>query len=150
MKNKVLDPTDKQILELLTNNARLSFSAIASHIGLSAPSTKERILKLEDAGIITGYEVKINKQALGKHIGAFILVDVPYSLEKSFIAFVKEEDNFVTCHHLLGQSAFIAEARLEDMEALELLIQRCMKFGQTTTHMLLSQIKPIIEQATDP
>ncbi len=142
MKNKVLDAKDEQILELLSKDARLSYSALTEQIGLSAPAVKERILKMEDAGIITGYEVKINKQALGKHIAAYMLVDVPYNQEKSFIWFAQEEASFDSCHHLLGRSAFIAEARLESMEALEQLIKRCMKFGQTTTHMLLSQVKP--------
>ncbi len=142
MKNKTLDTKDEQILELLSKDARLSYSMLADHVGLSSPAVKERILKLEDAGVITGYEVKINKQALGKHIAAYILVDVPYNQEKSFIHFAKEETSFDSCHHLLGRSAFIAEARLESMEALEQLIKRCMKFGQTTTHMLLSQVKP--------
>lgn len=142
MKTKPLDDIDNQILALLSEDARLSYSAIAEQVGLSAPAVKERILKLEDAGVITGYEVKINKQALGKHIAAYILVDVPYNQEKSFIRFAQEESSFASCHHLLGKSAFISEARLESMEALEQLIQRCMKFGQTTTHMLLSQVKP--------
>lgn len=142
MKNKALDAKDGQILELLSKDARLSYSTLAKHIGLSSPAVKERILKMEDAGVITGYEVKINKQALGKHIAAYILVDVPYNQEKSFIHFANEEASFDSCHHLLGRSAFIAEARLESMEALEQLIKRCMKFGQTTTHMLLSQVKP--------
>jgi Lrp/AsnC family leucine-responsive transcriptional regulator len=142
VKNKVLDAKDEQILELLSKDARLSYSTLANHVGLSSPAVKERILKMEDAGVITGYEVKINKQALGKHISAYILVDVPYNLEKSFIQFANEELSFDSCHHLLGRSAFIAEARLESMEALEQLIKRCMKFGQTTTHMLLSQVKP--------
>ena len=142
MKTKVLDDIDHEILKLLKQDARSSYSMIAKEVGLSAPAVKERILKLEDALIITGYEATVNKEALGQVIGAFILVNVPYSLEKSFIAFVQNEEQLVSCHHLLGESAFIAEARLENMEALESLIQQCMKYGQTTTHMLLSQVKP--------
>ena len=141
MENKDIDPTNIKILEILALNGRASYSDIAKQIGLSAPAIKERMLKLEDQNIITGYSANINQQELGKRIGAFILVNVPYSQEKSFINFVKETSDITTCHHLLGDSAFILRVQLESMEALEALLQKCMRFGQTTTHMLLSKVK---------
>ena len=142
MKTNVLDEIDKNLLELLKENARASYSFLAKEVNLSAPAVKERLLKLEDAGIISGYTVVINDEALGKAISALIMIDVPYSLEKSFIAFVEEETDIVSCHHLLGQSAFIAEVKVENTQHLEALIARCQKYGQTTTHVLLSQVKP--------
>ena len=141
MKTKVLDDKDQRILSALTDNARASYSTIAKQVNLSAPAVKERMQKLEDAGIITGYHVAINPQQLGKHIGAFILVAVPFSQEKSFIRFVQKTDDIHSCHHLVGERAFIVHVQLSSMQALEHLLNQCMRFGQTTTHMLLSRVK---------
>lgn len=140
-RTKEIDAISQKILDYLTNDGRASYSDIAKHIGLSAPAIKERMLKLEDQGIITGYGVNINQQQLGKGIGAFILVNVPYSQEKNFIQFVRDTTDISSCHHLLGDSAFILRVQLESMESLETLLQKCMRFGQTTTHMLLSKVK---------
>lgn len=141
MENKLLDATNEKILSILTANARASYSAIAQEVGLSAPAVKERMRRLEDAGIITGYRAEVNQQRLGKPIGAFILVAVPYSQEKAFVRFVNQTEAIESCHHLLGDRAFILQVRLGGMEALETLLSACMRFGQTTTHMLLSKVK---------
>ena len=97
--------------------------------------------RLEDADIITGYAAQVNSEQLGKHIGAFVLVAVPYSQEKAFIRFVTQTPDIESAHHLVGDSAFIIQVRLNSMKALEALLNDCMKFGQTTTYMLLSQVK---------
>lgn len=141
MKNKDSDEINSKILEILSGDGRASYSEIAKEIGLSAPAVKERMLKLQDQGIITGYTVTIDQKALGKGIGAFILVNVPYSQEKNFMRFVSETNDISSCHHLLGDSAFILQVQLETMESLEVLLNMCMLFGQTTTHMLLSKVK---------
>ena len=141
MKSKSLDAVNEKILAILTENARASYSAIAQEVGLSAPAVKERMRRLEDAGVIMGYRAEVDQQRLGKPIGAFILVAVPYSQEKAFVRFVKETEAVESCHHLLGDNAFMLQVRLESMEALETLLSACMRFGQTTTHMLLSRVK---------
>jgi len=141
METNVLDEINSKILDILAINGRASYSEIAQQVGLSAPAIKERMLKLEDQGIISGYKAEVSQQALGKNIGAFILVNVPYSQEKNFMRFVKETDEIASCHHLLGDSAFILKVQLESMTSLEALLNKCMRFGQTTTHMLLSKVK---------
>ena len=141
MENKPLDAVNEKILSILTANARASYREIAEEVGLSAPAVKERMLRLEASGVITGYRAEVNQQRLGNTIGAFILVNVPYSQEKAFVRFVNQTEAIASCHHLLGDSAFIVQARLGDMEALEALLSALMRFGQTTTHMLLSQVK---------
>lgn len=141
MENEVIDAVNNKILDILTTDGRASFSDIAKQVGLSAPAIKERMLKLEDKGIISGYSATINLRALGKNIGAFILVNVPYSQEKNFMRFVNDEEEIASCHHLLGDSAFILQVQLESMTSLEELLNKCMRFGQTTTHMLLSKVK---------
>ena len=141
MKNKVLDEKDRQLLALLGKDARASYRVLGEHIGLSAPAVKERMRRLEHAEIITGYSVQLNLEQMGKPIGAFVLVAVPYSQEKAFIRFVGEKSEIDSAHHLVGDSAFIVRVSADSMKTLEALLNELMRFGQTTTYMLLSRVK---------
>lgn len=62
---RVVDPTDRSILAALAANARITVRELAQSIGLSAPSVAERIHRLEDTGVIDGYTIIIDAQALG-------------------------------------------------------------------------------------
>ncbi|MEM7345315.1 MAG: Lrp/AsnC family transcriptional regulator [Chloroflexota bacterium] len=138
---KHLDKTSQHILKLLQENGRATYASIAEQVGLSTPAVKERMLKMEDAGIITGYTVQINKEALGYSIGAFLLVDVPYERDQAFAQFAKTHESISECYHILGNRAFILRIHMKEMSELEALIQQCLKYGQPTTYMLLSEIK---------
>jgi Lrp/AsnC family leucine-responsive transcriptional regulator len=71
-KDKTLDDKDIAILDALQEDGRLAFSELGRRIGLSQPAMSERIKRLEDRGIITGYGVKINERALGLRMMAII------------------------------------------------------------------------------
>ena len=68
------DNIDLLILNELAKNARESASNIAELIGMSIPAVTERIKKLQDSGIIKGYNVEIDKQKLGMDVSAFITI----------------------------------------------------------------------------
>ena len=72
----MIDEIDKQILMLLQVDGRLSNAAIAEAVGLTASSVYERVKKLENKGIITGYVAVVDAEALGKTITAFIRLTV--------------------------------------------------------------------------
>src|SRR6266542_4039733 len=72
--NALLDHTGWRILCLLQNDGRLSFSEIGRQVGLTAPAVAERVRKLEDAGIITGYHAQVNPAKVGYPILAIIRI----------------------------------------------------------------------------
>src|SRR5260370_41934674 len=69
---KMLDETGWLLLQELQQNARLSYSELGQRVGLSAPAVADRIHKLEEAGIITGYRAEVNVSKLGLPITAII------------------------------------------------------------------------------
>ncbi len=142
MEIKGLDPTSLKILDILRHDGRAAYSHIADQVGLSAPAVKERILKLEDAGIITGYTVKIDHKALGESISAFMLVEVPPERDQAFQRFAQAHQAIRECFHVLGDAAFILRVRLSGMGELEELINDCIKYGSPKTYMVFSQSKP--------
>ena len=142
MENKLLDQTSLKILALLREDGRAPYSHIAQAVGLSAPAVKERILKLEDAGIITGYTVQIDPKALGQAISAFMLVEVPPERDRLFAKFAHAHPHISECFHVLGDAAFILRVQLAEMGELEQLINECLKYGSPKTYMVFSQAKP--------
>ncbi|GEM44957.1 Lrp/AsnC family transcriptional regulator [Deinococcus cellulosilyticus] len=140
MENKSLDSTDMKILQLLQENARITYADLAKQVGLTAPAVTERIRKMEHAEILTGYRAEVDLRLLGYDVQALVLIEVAYKDEQSFIRYVQEKREVLECHHLLGQSAFSLKVCVKRMLDLEALIRELMKFGQTTTHILLSEV----------
>lgn len=73
-----MDETDLKILGLLHENARATLAYISGEIGLSSPSIKDRIEKMEREGVILGYKPVLNYSKLGKELTAFVYVILAY------------------------------------------------------------------------
>jgi Lrp/AsnC family leucine-responsive transcriptional regulator len=71
-----LDPIAWKILEALQHNARLSFAELGRKVGLSAPATAERVHRLEEAGVITGYHASLNMARLGMPIHVIVRLTI--------------------------------------------------------------------------
>src|SRR5260370_12690017 len=69
-----LDDNDRRLIEALDRNARTSIADLARLIGLSPQSTSDRVRRLEDLGVVTGFTVRLDPAALGLGIGAYIRV----------------------------------------------------------------------------
>ena len=140
-KSEGLTRTNRRILELLKTNGRATYASISAEVGLSAPAVKERILKLEESGVITGYTATIDEAALGYNIAAFVLVEVPGERDRVFGRFVQTQDAIRECYHVLGDRAFVLLVHVRDMQELEVLIKTCLKYGSTTTYVQMSRVK---------
>ena len=119
------DATDREILELLQDNCKQPMAGIGQIVGLSAPSVLDRIHKLEEAGVITGYAATVDARRLGKDVTAFIGVatDAPSEigmLERS----IADIDDVLECHHVTGAHTFLLKVKSENTQALESLIAR--------------------------
>jgi Lrp/AsnC family leucine-responsive transcriptional regulator len=136
------DATDRAILEMLQDNCKQSMAAIGLQVGLSAPSVLERIHKLEETGVITGYAAQVDPRRLGKDVTAFIGVatDVPRSigtLERGIAGI----DDVLECHHVTGAHTFMLKVKVENTQSLESLIDRLRGFegvSRTETLVVLS------------
>ena len=141
----VLDDIDITILELLQKQGRTRRNELAEIVGLSLPAASERLRKLEEAGIITGYFARLNHKALGKDITAFVSVTVDSS--KHFAAFVEHvtaTDDILECHGITGEGTHMLKVRTENTESLEKLlgkVQSWLGVTKTTTSMVLSTSK---------
>ena len=141
-----LDPIDWKIVEELQDDARLSFAEIGRRVGLSTPAAAERVRRIEDANIITGYHAAVNFPRLGLPICVVVRLAVAGG-ENPLLRAVKTAKSFpevLECHRVTGSDSFILRAQVRSVEHLESLINRLNPLGTTTTSTVLSS--PILRR----
>lgn len=135
-----MDRINWAILEELQRNARLSFSEIGRKIGLSSPAVAERVKKMEDAGIIKGYQANVSHQKTGYQLRAIINLRAFTGRLKAFLETVKNFEEIVNCYRITGNENIIMEVVLRDQVHLEKLIDKLITYGETRTHIILSDV----------
>ena len=140
----MLDDLDLKLLRSLQQNGRTKRNELAEQVGLSVPSVSERLKKLEDNKIIEGYFAKINRQAFGYDILAFILVMMDSSKHyKDLIKHVEKNPNILECYSVLGEGSHLLKVTVKNTEALEKLlseIQTWLGVTSTKTTYVLSTL----------
>ena len=134
----LLDSRNQKLLAALLKNPRASITDLARKVGLSAPATRERMLRLEEAGVIKGWRVELDPKALGFPIAVLVRVrPMPGQLPK--IAKLAQSLPQVTeCHRITGEDCFLLRAHLRALEELDGLLDRFLAYGQTTTSIVQS------------
>ena len=135
---KLLDKTGQQLLRELQDNARLSFSELGRRVGLSTPAVVERMLRLEEAGLVTGYRAEINPERFGLPVTAFIRLFTPAKEYPRFLALAETMPEILECYHVTGGESFVLKVVTESLVHLESVIARLSPFGETSTSVVLS------------
>jgi Lrp/AsnC family leucine-responsive transcriptional regulator len=134
----MIDDIDRNILAVLQTNARTSYAELGRQVGLTTPAVIERVRKLEDAGVITGYRVEIDTAKVGLPITAFVRMSIT-GVDYSHIIEVAQSSNEVLeCHRGTGGDSFIMKVAVASVEHLQELIDRLTPYGITTTTIVLS------------
>jgi Lrp/AsnC family leucine-responsive transcriptional regulator len=119
-----LDAIDLQILSILQEHGRIAHVKLGEQVGLSAPSVIERVKKLEDSGIITGYHAAVDAKRLGKDVTAFIGVSIGHPKTIGlFEQTVELLDDVLECHHVTGEHTVLLKVKTCNTSTLEQLIR---------------------------
>jgi len=145
---RLLDRTGCHILRLLQENGRISFSELGRQVGLSPPAAAERVRKLEDAGIIAGYQTRISLKKVGLPITAFISLKTPATRYPEVVALANRAPEVLACHHISGDHSFIIQVAVPTVARLESLIGLFSSYGETHTAIVLSS--PVVKQVIEP
>jgi Lrp/AsnC family transcriptional regulator, leucine-responsive regulatory protein len=150
---KLLDETGWHLLHELQQNARLSFSELGQRVGLSSPAIAERMRRMEDAGIITGYHAEVNPAKLGFPVMAIIRMTSLASAgkyagasSKQVYALVNQFPEVIESYRATGSDITLMKVLATSVEHLDDVIERLAELGQTTTSILLSP--PTIKKIT--
>ena len=137
-----LDSTDHAIILELQRDGRMSVAQLARAISLSASATADRVRRLTDAGVITGYSVTVSPEALGYAITAFVRLAYPSGNYKPFHELVESTPEIIEAHHVTGADCFIIKVLARTMLDLERITGRLATLGGITTNVVYSSPVP--------
>lgn len=147
--NQKLDELNWSILKLLQQDARASFATIGRKVGLTPPAVAERVKKMEDLGIISGYKTIISHTQTGYQLKAIITLRAFMGKLKAFLEAVKTFEEVINCYRITGNENIIMEVVLRDQFHLEKFIDKLIQYGETRTHIILSEVvsdAPIVKR----
>jgi Lrp/AsnC family leucine-responsive transcriptional regulator len=134
----LLDACNVELLRLLREDPRMAISELARRVEMSAPATRERVRRLEEAGLISGYRLEIDPRALGFPLAAFVRVrPMPGKLPK-IIEVAQRMPQVTECHRVTGEDCLIVKIHFESLQDLDRILDQFLAFGQTTTSLVQS------------
>jgi Lrp/AsnC family leucine-responsive transcriptional regulator len=136
-RESLLDGTAWRILDALQADARLSFNALGRRVGLSAPAVAERVRRMEDAGIITGYRAMLGLEKLFP-MTALIRVSAPEENCIRLGACVRELDGVVESYRVTGTDRLVLKVVARSVEDLDTMIRELARHGTPTVSVVLT------------
>lgn len=122
--NDNMDALDQQLLSLLRKDARTNVATLAQKLGVSRGTVTNRITKLEDAGIIVGYTVRLRPDAQPNEIKAWMSIAVEGNEARKVIASLLGEPGVATLHDTNGRWDLLAELRAQNLSELSKVLER--------------------------
>ncbi len=140
----MINDIDKQILNILQKDARIANAEIARQVGLAPSAVLERVRKLEERGVIKGYETKLDAAQVEYGLTAFIAVrtnECCYETDN----FLAEIPEVLEVHDVAGEDSYLLKVRVKDTEHLSRLMRERLKnvpnVASTRTTIVLGTIK---------
>lgn len=127
-----LDRKERDILQVLQTEGRISNVELADRVGLSESPCFRRVKRLEESGLIQGYAARLDQRQLGLQVTAFVQVSLDQQddrKQRDFLTRVEAEEHIVECHAMSGSHDFLLKVLAYSMDHFsELSMQRILKF----------------------
>lgn len=137
----MLDQTDIQILSLLIKNSRMQWQEIGEEVHLTGQAVKNRINKMEKAGVIEGYTVKINSAIIGKDVTAFITVFMKTTDHLSFKKYINNNSLVTEAHRISGDGCYMLKLTAATQAEIVDFLDEILKFGNYKLNLSIQNIK---------
>jgi Lrp/AsnC family transcriptional regulator, leucine-responsive regulatory protein len=136
--NGLLDDINRRLLAELHDDPRISMSALARRVNMSAPAVTERVQRLERAGVITGYRLEVDPAALGLPVTAFARIRPAAGQLAKVADLARSLPQITECHRITGEDCFLIKVHAPAVEQLETVLDRFLVHGQTITSIVVS------------
>lgn len=133
-----IDAVSWALLRRLQETARMSFRELGEAVGLTPPAAAERVRRLEEAGIITGYHATLDLGKAGLPIRAFVHLTSSARQSERFRDAVHTMSEVLECNTITGTESFIIKVALPDVARLERLLWKLKDYGEVRTSLILS------------
>ena len=137
-----MDAVDRGIVEALQRDGRMSVADLARAVNLSPSATADRLRRLTDLGVITGYTAVVDPEALGYAVQAFVRLAYPSGNYKPFHDLLSVLPEVVEAHHVTGDDCFILKVLARSMRDLERISGKLATLGSITTSVVYSSPLP--------
>ncbi|HYB31512.1 MAG TPA: Lrp/AsnC family transcriptional regulator [Solirubrobacteraceae bacterium] len=131
-----LDSTDRRIIGELTVDGRVSLAELGRRVSLSPPAVAERVRRLEQTGVITGYRAEIDARALGYPLTAIVRVKPAVRQLSKVAELAAEIPEVEECLRITGEDCFYVKLHLRSIEELPSFLDRFLLYGETTTSIV--------------
>jgi Lrp/AsnC family leucine-responsive transcriptional regulator len=143
---QVMDSTDSKAIARLMANARTTWADLGAFLGLSAPAAADRVRRLEERGLIKGYAVLVDPEALGYPLAALVAVSLERPEHRAaFLVKVAALPEVQECHHVAGDDDYSLKIRCRSPRHLEHILSEELKsipgVVRTRTTIILSTVK---------
>lgn len=138
MDERLLDDTGWKLVMALQRNGRASYRELGQLVGLSPPAVAERVRRLEEAGVITGYRASVDVRKLGRPLLVHIRSAPPDKASCDALErWLQGRDEVVACQQVTGTDCFHLTVAVRDSDDLRRFIDGLMDFGPSTTSLVL-------------
>ena len=138
-----LDTVNLRVLEELQRDPRLTMSELGRRVGMSSPAVTERVRRLEETGVICGYRLELNAEALGLPITAYIRIRPSPGQLSKIAELAQQIPEVVECHRVTGEDCFILKVYIPAINQLDRLLDCFLLYGSTTTTIIQSSPVPL-------
>ena len=135
------DHYDHRILLELQNDARLSMAELGRRVHLSQPAVTERVRKMEDKGVITGYHAKLDCEALGYQIRAVVRIVGQTPKLNTIVQLINECPEVLSAYNVTGEDSWVMDIAVANVRHLDEVVSRFSDIAETSTSIVLRTIK---------
>jgi len=137
-----LDDIDYRLLEALQEDGRASYAVLGRTVGLSPSAVTERVRRLEESGVITGYRCDVDPERIGLVIRALVRLRYPNANYRPFHELLDSTPEVIEAHHVTGEDCFVLTVLARSMRHLEEVTGRIGGLGAVTTSVVYSSPLP--------
>ena len=157
LRKEMLDATDWKILELLQKDARATFQQIGEAVGLTRPAARERVLRMEERGVIASRRAELDTEAVGRALHVMITfkfnTDARYAEKPNdvLIPLLRESREVIRFWEIYGELDFLIEAAFRSKDEMRPFLELLRDYGFVRAHLIASSeeqgIRPLAEEA---
>jgi len=137
----MFDELDLKILDMLKINSKIPLRIIGENIHLTAQAVSNRIIRLQDLGLITQYTICTNDALLGKNVIAYITIFMKTTKHDLLVQFLKSNVLIKEAHRISGDGCYLIKVVCSNMEEINLLLDSLMEYGTYRLNLSTSIIK---------
>jgi Lrp/AsnC family transcriptional regulator, leucine-responsive regulatory protein len=140
--NSLLDETNRRLLEALSADPRATAAELARQISMSAPAVRERLARLEQAGVIRGYRLDVDPAALGLPVAAWVRIRPGPGQLPKIAELAAHTPQVSECHRISGEDCFLLKVHVPSIEDLEAVLDQFLIYGQTHSSFIVATPVP--------